>query len=99
MNIIWSDQALRDLRAIHDYVARDSLHYANLLTDRLISRVERTSLMPSVGHPVHEFLATNLREVHEGNHRIIYRQQKDELQIVTLVHMKQQISKKRLPRQ
>lgn len=96
MRIVWSDQASRDLRAIHDFIARDSDHYANVHIERLLARVERTASMPSRGHPVHEHPDSGLREVHEGIHRIIYRVSGDELQIVTLVHMKQDVSRHRL---
>lgn len=96
MNITWSDQASRDLHAIFDFIARDSEHYAQLQVDRLISRVERAAKMPSRGHPVHEFTQSSLREVHEGNYRIIYDHQKDELQVVTIVHMKQRVNRRRL---
>jgi addiction module RelE/StbE family toxin len=73
MNIIWSEQARRDLRAIYDFIGRDSPHYAVLQVERLVCRVEKASNMPSRGHPVHEYTASGLREVHEGNYRIIYR--------------------------
>ncbi|TAE77531.1 MAG: type II toxin-antitoxin system RelE/ParE family toxin [Verrucomicrobia bacterium] len=96
MGIVWSSQARTDLRAIRDFIGRDSEHYASLQTERLVARVERASKMPSRGHPVHEFMDSGLREVHEGSYRIIYRVQADEFQVVTLVHMKQRIRRRRL---
>jgi addiction module RelE/StbE family toxin len=96
MNIAWSAQARRDLCAIRDFIARDSEHYAHLQVERLISRVERTAGMPSRGHPVHEFIESDLREIHEGTYRIIYRIHDEELQVVTIVHMKQLLPRRRL---
>jgi toxin ParE1/3/4 len=96
MKIFWSAQALCDLRAIRDFIARDSEHYAHLQIDRLISRVERTAGMPITGHPVHEFIESGLREVHEGGYRIIYGIRDEEFQVVTIVHMKQRITRRRL---
>lgn len=96
MKIIWSSQARTDLRAIHDFIGRDSEHYASLQIQRLIARVERAAGMPSRGHPVHEFMESGLREVHEGTYRIIYRIRGEEFEVVTLVHMKQRISRRRL---
>jgi addiction module RelE/StbE family toxin len=96
MNIIWSDQARRDLCAIRDFIARDSEHYAVLQLERLISRVEQTAVIPSRGHPVHEAVDSDMREVHEGNYRLIYRIQDQCLQVVTIVHMKQRLTRKRL---
>jgi len=96
MNIPWSAQAWFDLRAIRDFIGRDSEHYAQLQIDRLISRVERTTGTPTTGHPVHEFIESGLREVHEGGYRIIYGIRDEEFQVVTIVHMKQRITRRRL---
>jgi addiction module RelE/StbE family toxin len=96
MTIVWSAQARRDLHAIRDFIARDSEHYARLQIGRLISRVERAAGMPSKGHPVHEFIESGLREVHEGSYRIIYGIDDEEFQVVTIVHMKQRVTRRRL---
>ncbi len=96
MKIVWSAQARHDLRSIWDFIARDSEHYAQLQIERLISRVEGAARMPSRGHPVHEFNEVGLREVHEGFYRIIYAVWSDEFQVVTIVHMKQRITRRRL---
>jgi addiction module RelE/StbE family toxin len=96
MSITWSAQARRDLQAIRDFIARDSENYARVQIERLIARVERASVMPSRGHPVHEFAESGLREVHEGFYRIIYGVHGDELQVVTIVHMKQRLTRSRL---
>lgn len=39
--VVWTRQALEDVESIRDYVARDSAHYARLLTERLAATVER----------------------------------------------------------
>ena len=96
MNIIWSAQARGDLRAIRDFIARDSEHYARLQIERLLVRVELTAGMPSKGHPVHEFIESGLREVHEGGYRIIYGIQDEQFQVVTIIHMRQRLSRGRL---
>lgn len=89
MTIVWSDQSHSDLHAIHQFIARDSELYAGRQVQRLIAKVEKTSLMPTRGHPVHEYPESGLREVHEGGYRIIYNWSAEEMQIVTIVHMKQ----------
>ena len=96
MTITWSEQARGDLVAIRDFIARDSEHYAQLQIERLITRIEKTAGAPSRGHPVHEFIESGLREVHQGSYRIIYRVHDAELQVITIVHMKQRITRKRL---
>jgi toxin ParE1/3/4 len=96
MTISWSGQARCDLHAIRGFIARDSEHYARLQVDRLISCVERVAAMPSSGHPVHEFIESGLREVHEGSYRIIYGVCAGEFQVVTIVHMRQRVTRRRL---
>ncbi len=97
MSITWSEQARRDLREIRDFIARDSERHAGLQVERLITRVERAAVMPSRGHPVHEVAGeAGLREVHEGNYRVIYRIHGDRFQVVTIVHMKQHLPPERL---
>lgn len=91
MKIIWSVRARKELRAIRTYIARDSEYYADRMVCRIISRVEAASLSPVSGHPVHEYPEAALREVHEAPYRIIYLAGGGELQIVTLVHFKQQL--------
>jgi mRNA-degrading endonuclease RelE of RelBE toxin-antitoxin system len=49
-----------------------------------------------MGHPVHEFSESGLREVHEGGYRIIYGFQDKEFQVVTIIHMNHQITRRRL---
>lgn len=65
MNIQWSRQARQDLRAIHEFITRDSRHYAQLQITRLIEREEHISRMPTMGHRVHEFPELDLRETHQ----------------------------------
>ena len=96
MKITWSEQSLRDLRAIRDFIARDSEHYARVQIERLVSRVERTAAMPSMGHPVHEFIDSGLREIHESGYRIVYGTQDEEFQVVTIIHMRQRMPPHRL---
>ncbi len=98
MNIIWSTQARLDLRGIRDFIGRDSKHYAGLVVRRLIERVEHVSRMPTLGHPVHEFPRLGLRETHQDNYRIVYDFDDEELQVVTIIHMKQLLRRRRLRR-
>ena len=96
MKVEWSRQARSDLRAIHDYIARDSEHYAALQIKRLIEHVEYVSTMPTLGHPVHEFPDEELRETHQEDYRIIYGFSDTTVEVVTVIHTRQQLSKRRL---
>ena len=52
MRILWSPQSLRDLDAIHEYIATDSKHYADLTIVRIFSAVERLSPVSTLGRMV-----------------------------------------------
>lgn len=89
MKIVWAKAARADLRALHKFIARDSSIYANRMVAKILVRVEKVAHNPKCGHPVHEYPEGELREVHEPPYRIIYRWNKDVLEVVTLVHFKQ----------
>jgi toxin ParE1/3/4 len=98
VTIVWSGEARRSLRAIRRYIAQDSEFYAARMVGRIIERAEHAALAPTQGHLVHEYPEEPLREVHESPYRIIYGASKDELRVVTIVHFKQRLEKKRLSR-
>ena len=89
MNIVWSTEARRSLRAIRRFIARDSEFYAVSMIGRIIDRVEAVARAPTKGHPVHEYPEEQLKEVHESPYRIIYRVSSLGLEVVTVVHFKQ----------
>lgn len=84
--VVWTRQALEDVESIRDYVARDSAHYARLLTERLVATVERLELFPASGRVVPEVGDPGLREIVEGNYRLVYRLTDDVAEVVTVFH-------------
>jgi mRNA-degrading endonuclease RelE of RelBE toxin-antitoxin system len=52
--------------------------------------------MPTMGHRLHEHPQLSMRETHEGNYRIIYTFMNEEMQVITIVHMKQVLRRRRL---
>lgn len=85
-SVIWTSQAVQDVEAIRDYVARDSAHYASLLAERLVSSVEHLARHPQSGRMVPEIGDRDLREVLVGSYRIIYEQCDGGLRILTVFH-------------
>jgi len=98
VNIVWSSEARRSLRAIRKFIAQDSEFYASRMLARIVERVERTASAPTAGHRVHEYPEEPLKEVHESPYRIIYGFSEAEFRVVTIVHFKDQLTKKRLTR-
>jgi toxin ParE1/3/4 len=89
VNIVWTAEARRSLRAIQRFIAQDSAFYADRVVSRIIDRVEAAAQHPGRGHPLHEYPEAPLREVHEASYRILYLVREDILYVVTIVHFKQ----------
>jgi toxin ParE1/3/4 len=71
--IIWTPFALEDLQSIHDYIALDSPNYAIRYIDKLVDKTEILIDHPETGRIVPEFENELIRELIEGNYRMIYK--------------------------
>lgn len=71
--ITWTPFALEDLQSIYDYISKDSITYAGRLVDKLVSKVDVLEGHPELGRVVPEFENEVIRELIEGNYRIIYK--------------------------
>jgi toxin ParE1/3/4 len=85
MRVAWSEPAVADLVAIHDYIARDSPHYAQRFVERLVAAVEPLESFPQLGRIVPEGDGRH-RELLVASYRIIYRAEGQGILIVTVVH-------------
>jgi toxin ParE1/3/4 len=85
--IIWSKKAITDLQKIFNFISNDSLYYAERTIEKIRWRTQMLKLHIEIGKPVSEFDNINLREIVEGNYRIIYLiSNNDSVIIVTVVH-------------
>ena len=84
MRILWSPQSLRDLDAIHGYIAKDSEHYAGLTIARIFSAVEHLIQFPRSGRIVPERDEPEIREVIVGRFRVVYRVQDRLIEVATV---------------
>ncbi|WP_370281068.1 type II toxin-antitoxin system RelE/ParE family toxin [Robiginitalea marina] len=73
VRISWLDSARQDLREIFEYISPDSARYAKFQIERIFSRTQILKKQPSLGKVVEEIGDPNIRELVEGNYRIIYR--------------------------
>jgi addiction module RelE/StbE family toxin len=86
VKIIWTQLALADLKNIHDYISIESRVYANRMIEKLIARVTLLNSFPESGRIVPEFEQKSLRELIEGNYRIIYKIHPDHIGIARVHH-------------
>jgi toxin ParE1/3/4 len=94
MFILWSPQSLRDLDAIHEYIAKDSEHYASLTVRRIFSSVERLIQFPHSGRIVPERDEPEIREIIVGRFRVVYRVRDELLEIATVFRASREFPEK-----
>lgn len=89
MKIQFTDEAVAKLRAIHDFIAKDSPTRAVEMVDRLTRRALQVAELPHAGRMVPEYQRDMLREVLERPYRIIDRIQADGIEVLTVMHYRQ----------
>ncbi len=82
----WTEQALKDVDAIAEYISLDSLFYAKTFTQKIFNAIERLELFPKSGRIVPEINNKNIREIILGNYRIIYRIKLNLVEIISVYH-------------
>ena len=97
MKIIWTDPAVQDLRAIRDYIGRDSDSYAADLFEQVVLCVERLVRFPKLGRAVPEAQDESIRELVYQSYRIIYRVARERIEILAVVHGSRDLAKRRTP--
>ena len=91
VKVVWTKFAIEDLKSIHDYISKDSKVYASRFVEKLMSRVDQLETNPKSGRIVPEFNIETLRELIEGNYRIIYKIDSDFIGIVRVHHSARQL--------
>jgi toxin ParE1/3/4 len=91
VKVIWTEFAIEDLRSIHAYISQDSKVYADRFIEKIITRVEQLETYPQSGRVVPEFNVDSLRELIEGNYRIIYKINSDFIGVVRVHHSARQL--------
>ncbi len=83
VKIVWTESSTLDLKEIFDYIAHDSDRYASITTHKIYQRAQEIIDNPFIGRIVPEFNEKFIRELIEGNYRVIYRI-KNEIQVDVL---------------
>lgn len=84
MKLKWSETASRDLLSIRRYIAEDNPTAANSWIVRLRTRARNVVHAPLAGRKVPEFSRDDVREVIEGNYRIVYQVDNDHISVLTV---------------
>lgn len=73
VQIKWLRSAKNDLKEIYDYISLDSKRYARFQIEKIQAKTEILKSGYLIGKKVSEIDDENVRELFEGNYRIIYR--------------------------
>ncbi len=92
--VTWSPQALADLEAIGDYLAREAPAYAQAFVDGAFAAVERLEVFPHSGRAVPEIEEEALREVIYKGYRIFHlvsgSEEEAEVDVLSMFHSTRQ---------
>ena len=72
VKVIWTDTAIEDIQSIGEFIAKDSVRYAEITVQELFSTVDILEDHPKAGPIVPEFQIESIRQLIRGNYRIIY---------------------------
>lgn len=84
--VIWSPDALDDLKSIFDYIAKDSPERAAIFIERLIEASDHLEEFPHSGRKIPEIDKPNARELIYGAYRIMYQIHEENIRISSVVH-------------
>ena len=91
MKVLWTELALGDLKNIHEYISKDSKSYADKFIDKIIGRVDQLEAFPKSRRKVPEFDSEIIRELIEGNYRIVYKINAGHIGIARIHHAARQL--------
>jgi len=89
MKTIWTELAVEKFEEFADYIALDKQSAALKWIKDIQKTVNKLSGFPEAGRRVPEIERTDIREIIEGNYRIIYRVESKQISILTIRHCSQ----------
>jgi toxin ParE1/3/4 len=85
-HVSWSPEALDDVDAIAEYIARDSAFYAEAVVTRIKEVSRSLNQLPNRGRVVPEIGLPPIREIPIYSYRLIYRIQQQNVLIISVIH-------------
>ncbi|MBK7107393.1 MAG: type II toxin-antitoxin system RelE/ParE family toxin [Ignavibacteriae bacterium] len=94
MKIFWSPLAVERLESIYDFIAKENISAAQNLMENILNKIETLLENSERGRKVPEVSRENIRELFEGEYRIIYRIEEKNIFILTIRNFKQLLPEK-----
>jgi plasmid stabilization system protein ParE len=95
LTLRWTEQATNQLGAIAEYISLASPVYAEQMVERIVARLRQAQEFPESGRQVPELANPDVRELIEVPYRIIYRVKRSAIEVVTIVHGRQDLRSQR----
>lgn len=97
VQINWTLQAKDDLKAIAEFISKDSQQYAKRQVIQLKNRTRILTTQIRSGKIVNEIGRENIRELIEGSYRIIYKIVDDnQIDILTIHHSSRDLPRRKV---
>ncbi len=97
--VIWAQQAVVDLRSIHDFIARDSRYYAKKVVHDIREIVDDLNGLPKMGRILPELNEEDVRELFLYSYRIIYEIKDEVIFVLAVVHQRRHLKDENIPRE
>jgi toxin ParE1/3/4 len=95
LRLRWTEQAVAQLSAIAEQIATSSPVYAETVVDRIVHRLAQAQRFPESGRMVPEYERPEIRELIEFPYRVIYRRGPEAIEVVAIVHSRQDLGEPR----
>jgi len=86
VKVFWTETALAQLIAAHEFIEKTSPVYAQLMVRRLWDRVGQLRHFPESGRAVPESSRGEIRELVEHPYRILYDIQPERIRVLAVIH-------------
>ena len=97
VRVIWSELASNELQEIFYYISKDSKQYAKRQIIRIRQKTKKLKTSKYIGKEVNEIGIPTIREIIEGNYRIIYKVLNDhEVVILTIHHSARELTYRKI---
>ena len=97
VRIKWTILAKNDLKSIAEYISKDSVLYAKRQVQKIRNRTKILKSQPHIGKMVPEIENPKIRQLIEGNYRIIYKIiSKDRIDILTIHHSARDLTRRKI---
>ena len=84
--LIWSDEALEDIDAIAQFIARDSAHHAQRVVEAVFELGDVILAHPKAGRVVPELNDPTVRERFLYSYRVIYEIEAERIAVLAVLH-------------